>query len=376
MPRWQKGERPSQRGVRTEAANSLRMIRILKILIAHSDSNHKLAQSDIIEFLSKDKNTNFRCSEKTLSNSLRELIREVNPKYCTNDNRDDFVIRYNGWESGSGDIPQKLTGLYYKPRIEVSEARAIADGIGLTDTLTIEQKKKLMKKLRDEYPRIDFSISDKISVFSVDDNEETEKNTQIIVRAANECRQITFHFGGYDKDGNIVPRTARNGKPRLYNAVPYYVVAYGGRRYMLCSFIKSNGTYADNVSIYRVDLMSDITVTNKHGRMISEMNEFANTNAHEYMKRHPDMTYGRPVTVTLKVKAEYYTLIHDSFGESYSFKSHIDNEYDKIEVKTSEKGIIDLCLTYPDRVEIIRPYTFRKKLADRAEELFNMYTGK
>ena len=353
-------------------SDPMRVLKVLQVLKKHSNSNNKMTQTMIMEKMMKDKEIDYKCDHKTLAKAIRELILVMNPppQSLTDENRDRFVIRYKDWDQGF--IPDRLTGIYYKPYIEVSEVQAMAKGIGLLDTLSLEQKKKLIGKLKDEYHKVDSDEGD-TSGFSVDDCERTSINSAEIIKAIKACRQMTFNFGGYDRDGKIVLRKSRNGKPRLYRVVPYYIVAYRGKRYMLCCYIHSSGEYTDNVSIYRVDLMENITVTDKKGKMINEIRGFISSNAHEFMLRHPDMTYGDPITVTLKVKAEYYTLIHDVFGMSYEFVRKIDDTYDEIKVTTSEKGIIDLAMAYPDRIEIVRPTMLKAKLVERARELTERY---
>ena len=352
-------------------SDPMRVLKVLQVLKKHSNSNNKMTQTMIMEEMMKDKEIDYKCDHKTLAKAIRELILVMNPppQSLTDENRDRFVIRYKDWDQGF--IPDRLTGIYYKPYIEVSEVQAMAKGIKFTDTLSLEQKKKLIGKLEEEY-NVEFEKND-ISVFSMDGCERTAVNSAEIIKAIKACRQMTFNFGGYDRDGELVLHKSRNGKPRLYRVVPYYIAAYRGKSYMLCCYVHRDGTYTDKVSVYRIDLMQNITVTNKRGKMINDIRGFINNSAHEFMLRHPDMTYGDQRTVTLKVKAEYYTLIQDIFGMSYEFVRQIDDEYDEIKVTTSEKGIIDLAMAYPDRIEIVRPTMLKAKLVERARELFERY---
>ncbi len=347
----------------------MRVLKVLQVLKRHSDSNNRLKQSDIMEWLAKDKDIDYSCDSKTLSKALRELIAVLNPPRLDENNREDFVIRYKGWENG---IPERLTDIYCKPKIGAFELLAIADGIRCTDTLSLESKKALIDKLKDEYPRIDLK-TDGLSLFSVDDGKTAAENTAVIQKAADKCVVISFNFGGYDKDGNVVPRRGSGGEPKLYRAVPYYVVKYGGRRYMLCCYLHSDGKFDDSVSIFRVDLMSNIKLTDKPGKLINNVRELINTNALEYMLKHPAMTYGGPMTTFIKLNRNYYTLLHDCFGENYECIRPLEGEYDEVRLMSSEKGIIDLALAYPDRLEILRPEWLRKKLIQRLYLLKSKY---
>ena len=370
MPEWKKGEQPDgSRSGRTEATNSQRMFKVLEVLKKHSDSNNKMTQEQILAALKTD--LNFGCNIKTLRQTLVDLITMMDPPILDENNRDEFVIRYKGWEDG---IPDRLSQIYYKPLIEVSEVESILDGIALTDTLSLEQKKRLIQKLRKEYPRLQ---ADKggVSLFSVDDSEAAAENTRAILEAASQGRLITFRFGGYDRNGKVVPRRDKNGKARVYKAAPYYVVVYGGRRYMLCSCVHSDGRQDESVSIYRADLMSDISVTDERSKMINDIRELRSTNAFEFMQKHPNMMYGDPITVTLSVDVNCCTLLHDHFGNSIEYVRSIDSGRDEVRVTSSEKGILDLAMTAPDRIEILRPFTLREKLAERAKELIERYGG-
>ena len=147
----------------------MRVLKVLQTLKKYSDSNNKMKQSDIMKAMKKDKDIGYECDEKTLSKALRELILVLDPPHLTDKNRDEFVIRFRGWDKEEG-IPKRITDIYYKPYIEVSEVQAMAKGIGLLDTLSLEQKKILIGKLKDEYPHVKFDEGE-VSVFSVDDSE-------------------------------------------------------------------------------------------------------------------------------------------------------------------------------------------------------------
>ena len=353
---------------RTEGKNSLRMIKVLLILKQHSDINHRLTQSKIMEYLKKDPNGDLSCNPKTLSETIHELIDAINPKVLTEENSDYFTIRYSGWRDG---VPERITNIYYMPVIKTCEAQNIAEGILRLDTISREQKDKIIKKLENEY-KINCKDTVDVAVFSADNMENVKENTELIIKAITSEQQISFNFRGYNYQGEFDMVRGKNGKPKNYIVNPYYVVSYRGKRYLL-----ANTEPYNDVSIYRVDLICNITLLGKMRRMINDINEFRESkDPQKFMEKHLNMMYGSPITVVLNVNVDSYTLIHDFFGESYKFSKHVDKNHDEITVCASEKGIIDLAMTAPDKIEIVRPGTFRKKIIDKANELLKKYGGK
>ena len=97
-------------------------------------------------------------------------------------------------------------------------------------------------------------------------------------------------------------------------------------------------------------------------------------NITDYIEKHLNMNYDRPVTITLKIKENGYTALHDCFGDKFLYKKSIDAEHDEIEVVCSEHAMIDWAMQFCDRVEVIRPQSIRKKIKEKAEVLYRKYS--
>ena len=120
--------------------------------------------------------------------------------------------------------------------------------------------------------------------------------------------------------------------------------------------------------------MSDIAVTDNLRRARNTINEFRDVrDMREFLARHSGMTYGEPMTVTLKVSTDRYTLIHDLFGDNIRNVRAIDENHDSIDVTTTEKSVLDLAFTASDAVEILSPESLRRKFAEKLSELTEIY---
>ena len=358
--------------------NSQRLLKILMILMEHSNSNNRLQQSDIMRKLESSVEGDCSCNEKTLSTAIRDLIETLNPSVYNEENDEKFIIRYGGTFEGETEdksawkmgIPKKITDIYYMPRIRNPEVLIIIDGIRGLDSISADEKDALIKKIENVYG-VSGNKKNSVCLFSVNSSADTRENINVITDSIEKEKQITFNFNGYDKDCKLIPNKDKNGNDKLYTVNPYFIVNYKGNHYMLCNTVPYNG-----VSIYRADLMSNIVITKEKRRMINEINEFTQSkDPQKFMQKHLNMMYGDERTVTLKIDTSKhaYTLIHDMFGDSFTFVKHIDETHDEIEVTATEKGIIDLAMTASDKIEVVRPYVFRKKICDKAEMLMKKY---
>lgn len=333
------------------------ILKVLVILKEKSSSKKPLSQADIMNILKNDIN-NLSCNPKTLSEVIHILINTLNPVEYNGKNGDEFIIKYNGWKKGK---TEKITKIYYSPPINEKQVKILANGIQRLNDISEEEKNTIIGKLEKEYRIPNLKKADKVTYFYTDTSDNVNENTDIIADAIQSERQITFNFRGYDCN-NKLEVLYKDGNPKIYTVNPYYIVDYKGKRYLL-----ANTVPYDNISVYRVDLMFDIKKTKEVRRYINEIREFTNCTPMEYMKSHLNMMYGETRTITLKVEENSYTLIHDCFGD-YTLCNN-----GCIEVKASEKSVIDLAMTAPDKIEVVRPETLREKILQKSLSLGEKY---
>lgn len=160
-------------------------------------------------------------------------------------------------------------------------------------------------------------------------------------------------------------------REQRYIVNPYYIVKYGIGYYLLASHGRTEKTY-----IYRLDLMTDLEIIYKQRESIRGIKELNNTSAMSYMEQHLNMYYDMPRTISIKISNDYYTYLHDAFGDNYTYKRKINEEYDEVEVFCSENAIVSWAMQHSSHVEIIRPKSVRIKIQNKAEEIWKKYKEK
>ncbi len=339
----------------------IRALKLLEILKNYTDSNHKLTQSEVLNLM---KELDGCCTEKTLRTDLRNLIAALNPiveEYKTH--REDFRIVYDKMEEGR----HRMSGIQYLHEFSNRELELLIELLKSGADISREQCTVLenkLKRLGSKYYRYNTDSVDSVPQFSTIDKTYLKENLDTIKKAIAQNKKVSFLFNGYNREGKLSP--VRN---RKYLVSPYYVLLYGMKYYLL-----ANTRNYENVSIYRVDLMTKIEIVEEARKNIRMVKELEHVNITDYIEKHLNMNYDRPVTITLKIKENGYTALHDCFGDKFLYKKSIDAEHDEIEVVCSEHAMIDWAMQFCDRVEVIRPQSIRKKIKEKAEVLYRKYS--
>ena len=353
---------------RSSQQNSIiRALKLLDILKSGTDRKHKLTQEQLLLLMKKMDGS---CTLKTMRTDLRNLMNAINPILDDTgeeykDHPEDYRIIYDGIEEGR----HRMSGIQYIHEFtndELDLLIGLIKGSGGVSKESIDSITSKIKKLGSGYYQYTSDVIQAIPEHNTIDKTFINHNIWIINSAIIYNKQIVFTFNGYGKDGTLTPV-----REKKYVVNPYYVVSYQQKYYMLCT----HGKYED-VHIYRLDLMSDIELCEEDRESVRGVPELEHSNAKEYMDRHLNMFYDEPRTVTLKIKntSSGYTSVHDQFGDKYTYKKKIDDEYDEIEVTVSGNAIIDYAIQYSDLVEIIRPKNLRNKLIDKINSIQKKYT--
>jgi hypothetical protein len=186
------------------------------------------------------------------------------------------------------------------------------------------------------------------------------------------------------KKKKLNPRLDSDGNKIRYVANPYYIIMYNGKPYLICAV----DPY-DNVAIYRIDLMSDITMDIKKSlvdedKMIGEKRkpkseieglpmDWNSKEASRFQTEHLYMYYGKPESIRLKLDRARYTLLHDYFGDHYQFVEHIDDRWDCVQVKCVPEAMISWAMQCLDFVEVLQPDDLRQKMLEKCKGLVERY---
>jgi hypothetical protein len=391
-----------------------RLIKILKILQEETDETHTITQSELLLLL---RDRDCACSERTLTDYLKTIMKELNPEdedgyIHDNATIDDYVIIPKGLEekfkarecglTTEGSKKLQLRSLRYNQLLSFDELNQVIEGVLFLKHLDDTSKQKLIKKLTNlsskNYPKhspfvsaTTGKVSTKIAGVYEDsrvDEVALKKNMQMIREAIEAERgagvKIAFHFNGYDENKKLQPRVYADGNKIRYVVNPYYIIMYNGKPYLICAVEPH-----DNVAIYRMDLMSDVTCYTKESlihkdKMISEKRkpksevkglpkEWNEKEASKFQTEHLYMYYGEPENITLKLDKERYTLLHDYFGDRYRFVKHLDDRWDCVQVKCVPDAMVSWAMQCSDVVEVLKPEDLRREILDKCQSLAARY---
>lgn len=391
-----------------------RILDILKILQEETDEYTTISQARIKALMEEHEHP---CSERTLTDYLKVMMKELNPEeekgavasFCT---IEDYKIIVKGLEEKleararglkkEGSEKLKLRELRYNQLFSFEELNQIVEAVLFLKNIDSATKEKLIKKLQKvtsvNYPRYSPFISETTGKISINisnvyedsriDEVVVRKNLEIIRKAIESengiGKKIAFHFNGYNEKKELVPRKKTSGEKMRYVANPYYVILYNGKYYLVCSVEPH-----DDVAFYRIDLMSDITDKTKasvlnNEKLVSEIRrpkrqvkglpvEWNDTIASEFQSEHMYMFFGKSCRIRLKLDKDRYTLLHDYFGDRYTFIKHMDDRWDEVEVICVPKAMESWALQCSDYVEVLEPLELRESILEKCKRLLERY---
>ena len=273
-----------------------------------------------------------------------------------------------------------VTNLRYVHDFSFDELDTIINALYFSKTVNEEERDRLIYKLAKlsskRYQKKWFSENNDRPVIKnifqgiVNNNDasrtELKKNIALIQSAIDEKVKIQFIMNVYNAERELVPSwTDKKGKAILRKVTPYHILVYNDRYYMLANYERYS-----NLSIWRIDLMSNVKLLEEAGRPKHEIKGMTNTwNGQEYMEQHLNMFYDDPVKVTLKVPNDHYTMMVDWFGNSFVKWRAIDEKYDMVFVTCSEAAMINWAMQYSDVVEVLGPSDVQDAIEKRCRDV-------
>lgn len=273
-----------------------------------------------------------------------------------------------------------ITNLRYVHDFSFDELDTIINALYFSKTVNEEERDRLIYKLAKlsskRYQKKWFSENNDRPVIKnifqgiVNNNDasrtELKKNIALIQSAIDEKVKIQFIMNVYNAERELVPSwTDKKGKAILRKVTPYHILVYNDRYYMLANYERYS-----NLSIWRIDLMSNVKLLEEAGRPKQEIKGMTNTwNGQEYMEQHLNMFYDDPVKVTLKVPNDHYTMMVDWFGNSFVKWRAIDEKYDMVFVTCSEAAMINWAMQYSDVVEVLGPPSVQNAIEARCKDV-------
>lgn len=395
----------------SRAARFERMFKVWEYLRKNTDAEHPTTQA---EMRKSSEVSEFIGDKETFNRLIKDMARTMNSDEFGYKPEKDWKIYFHDFKKYYGedaedcdaeadldseeaydefaDQTMHIDGLYYNRTFSYDEINSIIEGIMATKTLDTKSAGKLIEKVEQNLTTRFYKKGAKrickVMEPELADREQLRINLLTIQKAIDDHVQISFRFNGYTYQKKLEPI-----RDRKDTVSPYYIVASGGRYYLLaCKEVEIKGKTVRNMSIWRIDLMTDIEIPGINEQMAikgvpripkKDVDNLPLEWTEDFQLKHLNMSYDKPVWITLKIKSPKqeddsarriradYTFLHDWFGDKFKVvETEKAAPYDDIiKVECSPFAMTHWALQYSDRVEVIAPEEVRNRVIEKIRNL-------
>lgn len=321
------------------------IMNILDILRRYTDADHRLSQQDILKILHDDYNMDV--GRKAIKRNLDDLIEFGYEIEFT----EEIRRKRNSKTGEMEDV--SLTSDYYLVReFTDSELRLLIDSVMCSRYIPRTQGKELVEKLEHLSNRYFRSRIKHISVVS--DSSPQNRQLFLTIEALDEAisngKKVEFSYNEYGTDKELHLRKNKEGEIRRYIVSPYRMVAVNGRYYLICSAFNY-----DTVSHYRLDRISDISVSEETIRPMKEIKGLEHgLDLPKHLAEHINMLIGESIHVSFWFARSILNEIMDTFGNDILFTQETDDRV-KATVYVNEQAMRTWAEQHPRTVQVISP---------------------
>lgn len=321
----------------------LLILLILKVLEKHSDALHHLTQQEIMRLLEIE--YGMKCDRRSVKSNILDLI--------------DL-----GYDINIDD------GYYLASReFDDAELRMMIDSVLFSRHISQRQGKRLIEKLKNQSSKY---FQAKIThVRSLPDlSHMNNSHLMVVIDTLNDAidakKRVEFSYNIYGTDFKLHPKQK---KPYLVS--PYQMVANIGRYYLI-----GNGNKYPDISHYRIDLITNIRITDIPIKPINEVEGMEHGfSLPRHMAEHIYMFCGESVQVEIKTTDSMMTALIDWFGKDFTIVRQ-DEENIFIRLRCNYNSMYYWAIQYGTSVEVLSPDNLRRELADATKAMCEMYNRK
>lgn len=313
---------------------------ILEILKEYTDAEHRLTQQQIIDKLKLFYNMD--CDRRSVRNNIQSL-------------------KDMGYEIVT------TQGCYLVEReFDDAELRMLIDSVLFSKNLSSTQAKRLIEKLKglgNRYFHAKVSHVSNLPELFHTSNKQVMIALDVLNDAIEEKRKVSFIYNSYGTDFKLHPKRR---EPYIVN--PYQLVANNGRYYLIGNYDKY-----DNLSHYRLDRITSITMLSESAKPKKEIQEFSQGwSLPAHMAEHIYMFSGESVTVKFITNEDMMDSLIDWFGNGFRVEKQADGQM-LVTVKCNEAAMKYWALQYGEYVEIKEPTRLREAVREAVMSLAVKY---
>ena len=347
----------------TEQPKKLIIMNILDILRKYTDADHRLSQQDILRILHDDYGMDV--GRKAVKRNLDDLIDFGYEIEFTEE-----IRRKKNAKTGETEDISLTTDYYLVREFTDSELRLLIDSVMCSRYIPHSQGRELVEKLEHLSNRYFRSRIKHISVVS--DTSPQNRQLFLTVEALDEAitngKKVEFSYNEFGTDKELHLRKNKEGEIRRYTVNPYRMVAVNGRYYLICSAFNY-----DNVSHYRLDRISDITVTDENARPMTEIKGLEHgLDLPKHLAEHVNMLIGESVHVSFWFDRGTLNEIMDTFGNDILFTQETDSRV-KATVYVNEQAMRTWAEQHPTTVQVISPESLVEDIKNDFRAALSVY---
>ncbi len=310
----------------------IKLIKILEILYRKSDEEHPLTTQEMIYELGQ-----------------LGIIVERRTVYS-----DIQALRDYGYDIHTKRTQHNSVYWVSKRSFDLPELKIIMDCIHSSKFVTEGKTEELIDKIADLGGSAKGELL-KRSAIHFDavkhSNESIYEIVDIVERAIEKCKKVTFNYFLLDQNGQ---RVYKHNK-KLYLEEPIAMVCNDGNYYLLC--YRPEDEYENHIKTFRVDRIDNIAMSDKD---ISKDGRTSLRKARQYSLQAFKM-YGGPLRrVTLIFDESLINVIYNKFGEQTVIKKHKEKYTASVQVQISPT-FWGWMLQFPTQMKIRSPEDLKEQ---------------
>lgn len=322
-------------------SKNLAPLRILQILLKHSDYDHPLTQEKIINYLYDE--YGIEMERKAIGKNIADL-------------------RDAGIEIGS-----RRAGSYIDSRdFEDSELRLLIDGVLQSKHITAKHSKELINKLcglSNKYFRSHVKNVYSVNDWSKTDNQALFYNIDVIDEAIAEGKQVEYDYNKYGIDRKL-------HKSSFARLSPYQLILHNQRYYLM-----GYSSYWGNMSFHRLDRITNMRICDRAAVPLTDVPGYENgIDYKQIASTMPYMYTDEPERIEFIADEYIVDQIVDWFGLDIKM-SAIPNNPGKVKVDlfASPNAMEHWALQYLNHVEVTKPTHLRERIRNSITGAFDKY---
>ena len=341
---------------------------VFDIIKKYATEDKPIGQAEILRRLKEDPEND--CDRRTVSRALNRLIEQYGMDEDGDWIDENIHLHYIVFPRRDAPIIKDYwLEFCYEDDFTDEELMFLMDAVQFSkhvDKARAEEiTKKLVKLSHNQYSGI-FEYHTKINEKNVPVRKDFFTILGDINEAIHRQRMVTFYNNVFDTDKNLHPVGDEPVK-----VSPYRVVVSDGNYYLLCGEKDSNV-----IKRYRIDRITGLVILEeKSAHSAARINAALRSN--EYIVEHCYMNVGETVKVRLEIDKSVLGEVIDSFGTEIKIEpAHHTSNRLIVQVKSSEKDIIDWAMRYGEYAVILDPDYLREEIRERTGLIQRAYSDR